>query len=112
MYGLIHIHIHNTYYTIHSTTHTIPPTLTITPTIGDKAQQLAGILTASNRGHVVQRLYLEARLAPLMSAWEQFTPTVQGGFASWLPGFYDEVCEWREGGGRCGEKGGVTWAKE
>lgn len=82
---IIVLYIHNYYI------YTNPQQRITHHSTGDKAQQLAGILTASNRGHVVQRLYLEARLAPLATAWEQCPPTAQGGFAGWLPGYYDEV---------------------
>lgn len=51
------------------------------------------MLTSIQRGDVVERLYMDARLAPLRASWDAYPgPSVQaGGFPGWLPGFYDEV---------------------
>lgn len=43
------------------------------------------------RGEGVERLYCAARLPPLAALWEGYS--VGSPFASWLPGFYEQVGE-------------------
>ncbi|EFN55444.1 hypothetical protein CHLNCDRAFT_133750 [Chlorella variabilis] len=56
---------------------------------GEEAAALAGMLDTVERGDALQRLYCAARLPPLQALWDGYTAGTP--FASWLPGFYNQV---------------------
>mmetsp|Transcript_24524 Transcript_24524/g.33821 ORF Transcript_24524/g.33821 Transcript_24524/m.33821 type:complete len:803 (+) Transcript_24524:165-2573(+) len=58
-----------------------------------KASELCEILVAIGRYSCLERLYTQARLAPLQQLWDSYEDDSgsQGSFVEWLPSFYDRV---------------------